>query len=247
MNTHRNTSAGLRVEKSPIGFIQGQTRDPRMELESEVNYLKMMLSSANGEIQRLQDSLIDYEKTLVIECSHIESTEHKETTMNTHRTTEEQMNALLQALNCAMLPKLCERVVCKDGFSMSVQETRTQPRVVLEAGYPSDHEPLLFDYEDFTMDRNERTDEGEVVMCYNGVTPQVICQVIKKHGGMGSGDLPQSVVDFIADCEEPLFDGACYFDRTGREHEEEHCPCREYGGSECGACEFDRTGQEPEQ
>ena len=75
------------------------------------------------------------------------------------------------------------RVVCADGFSMSVQANATvycSPRTnnaakyeEVEVGMPSDKEPLL--------------------MAYCEEPAQVIINVVAKHGGMIEGELPAGI------------------------------------------------------
>ena len=83
--------------------------------------------------------------------------------------------------------KIRPRVECKDGFTMSVQASRTHycsPRKDLddgnynsvEVGYPSETEPLIMEYAECP---DEPT--GSV---YAQVPIEIIDEVIKKHGGM---------------------------------------------------------------
>ena len=84
-------------------------------------------------------------------------------------------------------------VVCKDKFSMSVQASElhyctpkengnTMTYTSVEVGFPTEKEELLMDYAD---DRDEPT--GTV---YPYVPAQLILDVIDKHGGMLSGEIP---------------------------------------------------------
>ena len=85
-----------------------------------------------------------------------------------------------------------KRIECTDGFSMSVQASSfnyCNPRVdnaeaykEVEVGFPSHPEPLLDSYaEDYTR-------PTETVYPY--VPAQLIADVIAKHGGIVSGELP---------------------------------------------------------
>jgi len=88
--------------------------------------------------------------------------------------------------------KLNPRVMCADGFTMSVQAhdgAYCSPRVnnaesydEVEVGFPSSAEPLLMDWCD---DPNDPT--GTV---YGYVPVQVVTNVIAKHGGMVEGEVP---------------------------------------------------------
>ena len=88
-----------------------------------------------------------------------------------------------------------ERIVCADGFSMSVQASGYNyctPRMndaskyeEVEVGFPSDYEALLAPYaegkEDYT---------GTV---YAWVPSSIITTVCVKHGGVVSGELPNGI------------------------------------------------------
>jgi hypothetical protein len=72
-----------------------------------------------------------------------------------------------------------------DGFSISFQASRTHyceprddegPYVSVEAGFPSEHEPLL-----------RRTDDHGV---WARIPSQVVAEIIEKHGGLIEGDVP---------------------------------------------------------
>ena len=78
------------------------------------------------------------------------------------------------------------RIVCNDGFSMSVQGSSGHyctPRITqdsysaLEIGFPSDFEPLINDYA-------ESKDCIDTVFAY--VPCELIQQVIDKHGGINA-------------------------------------------------------------
>ena len=87
------------------------------------------------------------------------------------------------------------RVVCADGFSMSVQANATvycSPRTnnaakyeEVEVGMPSEKEPLLMAY----CEEPERPTET----VYAWVPAQVIINVVAKHGGMIEGELPAGI------------------------------------------------------
>ena len=92
------------------------------------------------------------------------------------------------------------RVVCANGFSMSVQAhdgAYCSPRAnnarkynEVEVGFPSSAEPLLMDYCD---DPEYPT---ETVYAY--VPTQVVTNIIAKHGGMVEGSVPPGVVQLRA-------------------------------------------------
>ena len=87
-----------------------------------------------------------------------------------------------------------DRIVCKDGFSMSVQASSfhyCSPRIddadvymTVEVGFPSKEEPLLAEYAEGMPD----TDLTNSV--YLHVPANIIFEVIKKHKGIKSGTLP---------------------------------------------------------
>ena len=91
-----------------------------------------------------------------------------------------------------MFKRLNEKVVCADGFSMSVQANQTAycaPREddaeqysEVEVGFPTAKEPLLMQW------CEDRTDPTGTVYAY--VPRQSVINVIAKHGGMLSGELP---------------------------------------------------------
>ena len=90
-----------------------------------------------------------------------------------------------------------EQVVCADGFSMSVQASKTHyctPRIdnakdytSVEVGYPNRHEPLLIEWMD-AIDDSEATNA-----VYGYVPSQRIALVCAKHGGVISGELPAGI------------------------------------------------------
>ena len=91
--------------------------------------------------------------------------------------------------------KLNEEIVCKDGFTMSVQANNgayCSPRIDgaprythAEVGFPSHPEPLLLEWAD---DKDRPT--GTV---YGYVPADRISLVCVKHGGIVSGELPAGI------------------------------------------------------
>ena len=91
--------------------------------------------------------------------------------------------------------KLNKKVICKDGFTMSVQAGETQycyPRETgaeryteVEIGFPNQQEELLLEYAE---DLHQPT---ETVYAY--VPATVVTLVIAKHGGMVEGELPAGI------------------------------------------------------
>jgi hypothetical protein len=91
--------------------------------------------------------------------------------------------------------KLNKKIICKDGFTMSVQANEgayCTPRVdnaeryfAVEVGYPSTPEPLL-------MKWAEKEDEPTNTV-YGWVPSERISLVCIKHGGVVSGELPVGV------------------------------------------------------
>jgi hypothetical protein len=90
---------------------------------------------------------------------------------------------------------LNKKVVCADGFSMSVQAhsggyctprtTGATRYTAVEVGFPSDPEELLMEY------CEDRENPTETV--YGWVPSQTVALVIAKHGGMVEGELPPGV------------------------------------------------------
>ena len=96
-----------------------------------------------------------------------------------------------------------QRIVCLDGFSMSVQADSSMycsPRedgidtkyIQVEIGYPSEEDVLLNEYVEGTS--NSRLDvenaESYTESVYPWVPAEVVKEVIDKHGGMIGGELP---------------------------------------------------------
>ena len=91
--------------------------------------------------------------------------------------------------------KLNERIQCADGFSMSVQGSETAyctPRInsaeeytEVEVGFPNMVEELLLPYA-------EEPDNPRGTV-YPWVPAQVIVNVIAKHRGIVSGELPAGI------------------------------------------------------
>jgi hypothetical protein len=85
-----------------------------------------------------------------------------------------------------------ERVVCSDGFSLSVQasaglyctprSTRATSYSEVECVYPSAPEPLLYRWADAA--------EHGPADVYGYVPSHIVRAVIDKHGGVRSGQLP---------------------------------------------------------
>ena len=91
-----------------------------------------------------------------------------------------------------------EPVVCKDGFKMSVQAGEglySEPRceaesyTKVEIGFPNKAESLLAEYAEDKVGCPTDT-------VYPYVPAKLVLEVIKKHGGMVSGELPP--VDYVA-------------------------------------------------
>ena len=92
------------------------------------------------------------------------------------------------------------RVICADGFEMSVQAHATaycSPRIddadkytSVEIGFPSEREPLLID---FAEEVNKPTET-----VYGYVPVQTVTNVIAKHGGIVEGEVPRGVAPIPA-------------------------------------------------
>ena len=97
--------------------------------------------------------------------------------------------------------KMNKNVVCKDGFTMSVQAGETQychPRETgadkyteVEIGFPNRPEDLILEY----AENGDRP--TETVYAY--VPASLVTLVIAKHGGMVSGELPPGIPYLRAD------------------------------------------------
>ena len=93
---------------------------------------------------------------------------------------------------------LNEKVVCKDGFSMSVQANEMAyctPKIwdaekywSVEVGFPSSEEPLLAEWAE---DKDNPTDT-----VYGYVPARTVELVCIKHQGVVSGELPPGVIRF---------------------------------------------------
>ena len=93
------------------------------------------------------------------------------------------------------MKRLNEQIVCKDGFTMSVQANESAyctPRnsniskyTAVEVGYPSDIEDLL-------MEWAESPDKPTATI-YGYVPATQITLVVAKHGGIVSGELPPGI------------------------------------------------------
>ena len=91
--------------------------------------------------------------------------------------------------------KLNEKIVCADGFEMSVQAHSggyCTPRIdnaerytAVEVGFPSQIEELLLD---FAEDAGNPTET-----VYAWVPSTTVSLVIAKHGGIVSGELPPGI------------------------------------------------------
>ena len=91
--------------------------------------------------------------------------------------------------------KFFERCVCKDVFTMSVQANSgayCEPRVSdasrynsVEIGFPSEEEPLIMEWAE--------NPDSPTETVYGWVPAYIVRDVIKKHGGMVSGEVPPGV------------------------------------------------------
>ena len=78
------------------------------------------------------------------------------------------------------------RIICNDGFSVSVQASEFHyclprnndgPHTHVEVGFPSDKEELLLPYA-------ESYNDGEDTGIYPRVPVEIVEAIIKKHGGL---------------------------------------------------------------
>ena len=94
-----------------------------------------------------------------------------------------------------MSRKMYQRVCCADGFEMSVQANVSaycSPREnsgkyeLVEVGFPSAVEPMLMPYVE---------DRGKPTKTVYGYVPvEVVTNVLAKHGGIVSGEVPPGVI-----------------------------------------------------
>ena len=94
-----------------------------------------------------------------------------------------------------MMRKMNEKIVCADGFAMSVQAHEggyCSPRVnnaerytAVEVGFPNRIELLLMDFAE------DEPNPTETVYAY--VPTQTVSLVCAKHGGIVSGELPPGI------------------------------------------------------
>ena len=98
-----------------------------------------------------------------------------------------------------MLKEKNEVVICKDGFSMSVQASQFTycsprddygPYTAVEVGFPNRVEPALLPWAE---DESKPTET-----VYGWVPSQTVALVIAKHGGMVSGQVPEGVPELLA-------------------------------------------------
>jgi len=91
--------------------------------------------------------------------------------------------------------KLNAKIVCADGFIMSVQahetayctprQTKAQRYSEVEVGFPSEREDMLIEYAEDPRSPTETV--------YAWVPSNVVSLVIAKHGGMIAGELPPGI------------------------------------------------------
>ena len=107
--------------------------------------------------------------------------------------------------------KFFERVVCADGFSVSVQasgfnycspRTDEGPWDSVECGFPTAKDPILEKYAEDpgagttrVGPDGEDVETGQVQTVYGWVPSEVVMQIIESHGGMVGGELPEMVPD----------------------------------------------------
>ena len=86
-------------------------------------------------------------------------------------------------------------IICEDGFRMSVQACSRKyctprndegPYHEVEIGFPSNMEPLLIRYAE------DKANPTNTV--YGWVPTRVLWEVITKHGGIKSGNLPPTIM-----------------------------------------------------
>jgi len=94
------------------------------------------------------------------------------------------------------MPQRYKRIVCKDGFSVSVQASETSycaPRydnqskyTSVELGFPSDYDELIIEWAE---DKDRPSDT-----VYGWVPASVVNMLIAKHGGLVEGTVPPGII-----------------------------------------------------
>ena len=96
-----------------------------------------------------------------------------------------------------MKRKMYEYVTCKDGFRVSIQGNKTGycnprnnigPYTEVELGFPNRMDNLIMGYAE------DPANPCDTVYAY--VPSEVVLEMILKHGGMVSGDMPPMVVGY---------------------------------------------------
>lgn len=92
--------------------------------------------------------------------------------------------------------KFFERVVCADGFSVSVQASsfnycsprnNVGPWESVECGFPNAKDPAL---EEYAEDPEAPIENGQVQTVYGWVPSKVVEKIIASHGGLVEGECP---------------------------------------------------------
>ena len=107
------------------------------------------------------------------------------------------------AYNASPERKFFKRVICADGFTVSVQASEGSycsprnsvgPWESVECGFPTEKDPVL---ERYAEDGSAGVDpeSGTVQTVYGWVPSQVVMAIIESHGGMVGGELPEMVDD----------------------------------------------------
>ena len=95
--------------------------------------------------------------------------------------------------------KFFERVVCADGFSVSIQASGFNycsprndvgPWESVECGFPTAKDSIL---EEYAEDPEASIEGGQVQTVYGWVPSDVIEKIIASHGGLVSGQCPPLV------------------------------------------------------
>ena len=101
------------------------------------------------------------------------------------------------------MTKKNERIVCADGFNMSVQadefvycspRNNDGPYTAVEIGFPSHREDLILE---FAEDKNTPTQT-----VYGWVPVHIVSLVLAKHGGMVEGEVPKGIPEIRPADEE---------------------------------------------
>lgn len=162
------------------------------QIRSEYSSIKKQLSGLPKNIRiLLKKEIVDYFALALEEEGIMNINEYLRATIKSH-----MVNLFDKA---KAYPDNRPRVVCTDGFSISVQASEDhhcEPRenflkryYTVEIGYPSEEEPLLIDYAE--------DPEKPTGTIYGYVPVELVDKVLWKHGGIDSKVMGKVIYDFL--------------------------------------------------